>query len=71
MITNGFINNALNEIDQRFVQEMLYAQRLDKAMIKRIAGVAIPIAATAAVVALCFSFGRVRMMNAAENPLLK
>ena len=71
ILTNEFINNALNGIDSAFVQEMLTTKRLDRTALKRFASVAIPVAATAAVVALCFGFGRVRMLNAAENPLLK
>lgn len=70
-ITNQLIDNALCGIDSTFVQEMLTTKRLDRTALKRFASVAIPVAATAAVVALCFGFGRVRMLSAAENPLLK
>ena len=65
MITNEMIERALDDIDQRFVQEMLSVKRLDRKVIKRVVQVAVPVAATAAVVALCFGFGRMRMASGA------
>ena len=65
MITNEMIERALNNIDQRFVQEMLSVKRIHGQTIKRIVQVAVPVAATAAVVALCFGYGRMRMASGA------
>ena len=72
-ITDELIERALCGIDERFVQEMLMAHKLDRTAVKRAIKVAVPIVATAAVVALCFGLGvgRGRMINVSDNPLLK
>ncbi len=72
-ITDDLIERALCGIDEKFVHEMLAAHGLDKTALKRIARVAVPVAATAAVLALCFGlgFGRARMINVSDNPLIK
>lgn len=71
-ITNELIDKALCGIDEKFVQEMLFAKGLDRQTLRRVVGIAVPIAAAAAVFAVCVGFGgRARIPMSAQQQLLK
>ncbi|MBS7369601.1 MAG: hypothetical protein KIG62_05585 [Oscillospiraceae bacterium] len=70
-ITNELIDMALCNIDEKFVQEMLFAPRLDKQALRRVMGIALPVAAAAAVFAVCFGVSRAKLPASAGHQLLK
>ncbi len=52
------INNALNEISDKYIEEAAKADRLQNTTARTVRSIAIPVASAAAVAGLCFGMGR-------------
>lgn len=52
------INNALNEINDKYIEEAYHADRLQNTTARTVRNIAIPVASVAAVTALCLGLGK-------------
>ncbi len=64
------INNALNEINDKHIEEAYHADRLQNTTARTVRNIAIPVASVAAVTALCLGLGKLGVFKSGGVDLL-